>query len=224
MSVVSRAKQLGRDLTARAIAPVLRRLAHDPIYFELWESYGFHVTGSDFYQPIPNTGDLPLSLWNRVSDLPGIDMREEQQKQLLSDIVAGFKNEFTAIPKRASTQEFRYYLGNTAFEAVDAEMLFGLIRLFKPRRMYEVGSGFSTLLAADALRRNARMDIHAASLLSTRTRLRSCKPGFHPKLNCGAYLFRTFRSMSFSRFATTTFCSLTPRMYVKSVVTCNSCF
>jgi predicted O-methyltransferase YrrM len=154
MSVVSKAKQFGRDLAARAIAPVLRRLAHDPTYFELWESYGFHVTGSHFYQPIPDTRALPPSLWDRVSALPGIDMREDQQKQLLSDIAASFKHEYTAIPEGASTQEFQYYLGNAAFEAVDAEMLFGLIRLFKPRRMYEVGSGFSTLLAADALRRN----------------------------------------------------------------------
>jgi len=111
MSVVSRAKQFGRDLTARAIAPVLRRLAHDPTYFELWERYGFHVTGSHFYQPIPNTGGLPLSLWNRVGDLPGIDMREAQQKELLSDIVARFKDEFTAIPEGASTQEFRLLSG-----------------------------------------------------------------------------------------------------------------
>ena len=224
MSVVSRAKQFGRDLTARAIAPVLRRLAHDPKYFELWESYGFHVTGSHFYQPIPNTGGLPLSLWNRVSDLPGIDMREEQQKELLSDIVARFKDEFTAIPEGASTQEFHYYLGNPAFEAVDAEMLFGLIRLFKPRRMYEVGSGFSTLLAADALRRN-RADGYSCRFIAIEPYPSgSCKPGFHPTLSCGEYLFRRFRSMSFSRFAKTTFCSLTPRMYVKSVVTCNSCF
>ena len=154
MAVMSRAKQFARDLAARAIAPVLRRLAHDPTYFALWESYGFHVTGSHFYQPIPITGGLPLSLWNRVSDVPGIDMQEEQQKQLLSDIVAKFKDEYTAIPTGASTQEFHYYLGNAAFDAVDAEMLFGLIRLLKPQHMYEIGSGFSTLLAADALRRN----------------------------------------------------------------------
>jgi predicted O-methyltransferase YrrM len=154
MAVVTRAKQFARDLTARAIAPLLRRLAHDPTYFELWESYGFHVTGRHFYQPIPSMAGLPLSLWNRVSDVPGIDMQEEQQKQLLSDIVAKFKDEYMAIPTGASTQEFHYYLGNAAFDAVDAEMLFALIRLFKPRRIYEVGSGFSTLLAADALRRN----------------------------------------------------------------------
>jgi len=81
-------------------------------------------------------------------------MREQEQKRLLSEIASKFKDEYTAIPQGASTEEFQFYLGNLAFEAVDAELLFGLVRLLKPRRMYEIGSGFSTLLAADALRRN----------------------------------------------------------------------
>jgi predicted O-methyltransferase YrrM len=165
MAVVNRAKQFARDLAARAIAPLLRRLAHDPKYFELWQSHGFHVASVHYYQPIPDTRVLPLSLWNRVSDLPGVDMREEQQKQLLSEIVGRFKDEYTAIPEGASTQEFHYYLGNVAFEAVDAEMLFGLIRLLKPRRMYEIGSGFSTLLTADALRRN-RVDGYSCRFIA----------------------------------------------------------
>src|SRR5207247_9684585 len=83
-----------------------------------------------------------------------MEMREEAQKERLSENATRFKDDYAAIPKGASTPEFQFYLGNVAFEAVDAEMLFGLIRLLKPRRMYEVGSGFSTLLAADALRRN----------------------------------------------------------------------
>ena len=157
MAVVSRAKRFARDITARAIAPLLRRLAHDPRYFQLWQGHDFHVLPCSYYQPICDTRGLPLSLWNRVSDLPGLDMREEQQKQLLSEIVERFTDEYTCIPHGASTEEFGYYLGNVAFEAVDAEMLFGLIRLLKPQRMYEIGSGFSTLLAADALRRN-RLD------------------------------------------------------------------
>src|SRR5437762_10677621 len=153
MGVLSKAKRFGRDLAAHVIAPLLRRLAPDPKYFELWQSHGFHVLPSDNYQPIPDTRVLPVSLWDRVSDLPGMDMREEAQKELLSEIVARFKDEYAAIPEGASTPEFHFYLGNVAFEAVDAEMLFGLIHLLKPRRMYEIGSGFSTLLAADALRR-----------------------------------------------------------------------
>ena len=77
MAVLSKVKQFGRDLTARAIAPVLRRLAHDPKYFELWQRHGFHITGVDYYQPIPDTRALPPSLWDRISDLPGVDIREE---------------------------------------------------------------------------------------------------------------------------------------------------
>lgn len=155
MTVLTKAKQLGRDLAAHAIAPLLRRLAPDPKYFELWQSHGFHVLPSDNYHPIPDTRVLPVSLWGGVSDLPGLDMRDEAQKQLLSEIVARFKDEYAAIPEGASTPEFHFYLGNVAFEALDAEMLFGIIRLLKPRRMYEIGSGFSTLLAGDALRRNS---------------------------------------------------------------------
>jgi predicted O-methyltransferase YrrM len=154
MTIINRAKQCARDLIAQSIAPVLRRLAYDPRYFDLWQSHGFHVTRVHYDTPIPDTRGLPLSLWSRASDLPGVDMREEQQKQLLSEIVAKFKDEYSGVPTGASTHEFHYYLGNTGFEAVDAEMLFGMIRLLKPRRMYEVGSGFSTLLAGDALRRN----------------------------------------------------------------------
>ncbi len=165
MAVLSKVKQFGRDLAAHVIAPLLRRLAHDPKYFELWQSHGFHVASVHYYQPIPDTRVLPLSLWNRVSDLPGVDIREEEQKQLLSEIVGRFKDEYTAIPEGASTQEFHYYLGNVAFEAVDAEMLFGLIRLLKPRRMYEIGSGFSTLLTADALRRN-RVDGYSCRFIA----------------------------------------------------------
>jgi hypothetical protein len=160
MAVMSRVKQFARDLAAHAIAPLLRRLAPNPKYFELWQSHGVHVLPSDGYEPIPDTRVLPLSLWNRITDLPGVDMREEQQKQLLADIAANFKHEYTAIAQGASTQDFRYYLGNGAFEAVDAEMLFALIRLLKPRRMYEIGSGFSTVLATDALRRN-RVEKHS---------------------------------------------------------------
>src|ERR1041385_7931516 len=155
MAVLSKAKQFARDFAAHAIAPLLRRLAPDPKYFELWQSHGFHVLPSDNYQPIPDTRVLPVSLWDRVRDLPGIEMREDAQKQLLSEIVARFKDEYAAIPRGASTPEFQFYLGNVAFEAVDAEMFFGLMRLLKPRRMYEIGSGFSTLLAADALHRNS---------------------------------------------------------------------
>ena len=51
-----------------------------------------------------------------------------------------------------------FYLNNNAFGSGDAEYLYQIIRHIKPRRMYEVGSGSSTLMAAQAIRRNRELD------------------------------------------------------------------
>jgi hypothetical protein len=96
MAVVSRAKQFARDLAARAIAPFVRRLAHDPKYSTV-ANYSFHFTAVCYYQRIPDTRSLALSIWNRVSDLPGVDMREDLQKQLLAEILPRFKDKHIAV-------------------------------------------------------------------------------------------------------------------------------
>lgn len=52
-----------------------------------------------------------------------------------------------------STKATQFHDANGIYEGLDARMLFGFLRFFKPSRMIEVGSGQSTLLAADV---NAR--------------------------------------------------------------------
>jgi predicted O-methyltransferase YrrM len=156
MSVVRRTKQFARDFVARAIAPVLRRLAFDPRYFDLWQTQGFHVSQVHYYQPIPDTREIDPSVWQRHSRIRGLDIRAEQQKELLSIFTARFKHEYNHFPRGRQSRDFRFYLGNVAFEAVDAEILFCMIRYFKPKTIFEIGSGWSTLLAADALSRNLR--------------------------------------------------------------------
>lgn len=47
----------------------------------------------------------------------------------------------------------RYHYRNGAFEFLDAECYYGVIRQLKPARILEVGSGFSTLLAMEAIRK-----------------------------------------------------------------------
>jgi hypothetical protein len=49
----------------------------------VWERHGFHVTPVHFYQPIPDTQALPETLWNRPSELVGVDMNEPVQLDLL---------------------------------------------------------------------------------------------------------------------------------------------
>lgn len=52
----------------------------------------------------------------------------------------------------------RFPLGNQVFEAVDAEVLHCSVRYFKPRRVIEVGSGYSTLVSAHTARMNEELD------------------------------------------------------------------
>ena len=55
------------------------------------------------------------------------------------------------------TSEFRWFLGriyNTAFASIDAELYYSMIRKHRPNLIIEVGSGYSTHFAMDALKKN----------------------------------------------------------------------
>ena len=69
-------------------------------------------------------------------------------------ILASFhtENELSDLP-RNKPRTLGFYVDNGAFEAGDAEYWYNLIRLLKPARIFEVGSGNSTLLAARAIAR-----------------------------------------------------------------------
>jgi predicted O-methyltransferase YrrM len=120
--------------------------------FEEWEQRGWHLTPNHFYSPIPDTREVGSAL-RAKSDLPGIDMRDEAQQSLLKELATEVGDEWAALP-RSPAGEMEFYVNNQAFESVDAEMLYGLIRHFKPKRYCEIGSGWSTMCALTAARRN----------------------------------------------------------------------
>jgi hypothetical protein len=55
---------------------------------------GFHVTPAHFYQPIPNTQSLPETLWNRPSELVGIEMNDTVQLDLLRNQFPKVRGEY----------------------------------------------------------------------------------------------------------------------------------
>jgi predicted O-methyltransferase YrrM len=87
--------------------------------------------------------------------LPGIDWNEEGQLELLKALGSG--DELAGLDG-AEIAGRRFSFGNGQFESGDAEIWYGLIRLKRPARVIEIGSGFSTLIALLALRRNTRED------------------------------------------------------------------
>ncbi len=87
--------------------------------------------------------------------LPGIDWNVSEQLEILSTF--SYSEELSDIPLEASDPS-DFYLNNIEFRSGDAEYWYQLIRSLKPRRIFEVGSGHSTLMATRAIRRNRELD------------------------------------------------------------------
>lgn len=122
--------------------------------FGVWERLGFHITPVHFYQPIPDTRRLTPETFTRPFSLAGVKMNEAGQLALLERFSA-HRDEMAAWPREKTADTTRFFLHNASFGPVDAELLWGMLRTHKPARVVEIGSGMSTLLAAEALRKNA---------------------------------------------------------------------
>jgi hypothetical protein len=140
------------------LAKILRR------GFSLWERLGFHILPVHYSSPIPEIGKLRNDVWKRVSGLVGIDMNEEFQLKLLEEFQERYSKEFNSLPLYQGSKTC-FYIYNNYFGAVDAEIYYCMIRHFKPRKIIEIGAGFSTLLAYEAINMNNR-DGHECELIA----------------------------------------------------------
>ncbi len=103
-----------------------------------------------FYSPVV-TPDEVERFWrpgHGERDVPGVDLREEAQSALLEEL-AVFYPEFDAPGVRS--EERRYFLQNRQYTNSDAVTLFCMLRHLRPRRIVEVGSGYSSALMLDTL-------------------------------------------------------------------------
>lgn len=141
---------------AAIVSPVLyiiSRTTHVlPITRRIFDIFKVSVIRRHYYTPLVFPEDLTKSL-RAERNLPGIDLNTDKQRALLGRF--NFKNELEQLPlEKPSNFEFGYH--NIAFESGDAEFYYNIIRHFKPRRIVEIGSGQSTLLALRAIEKNRR--------------------------------------------------------------------
>jgi predicted O-methyltransferase YrrM len=133
------------------IAAIMPHCLHSGKFQELfpvWEQHGFHVTPVHFYQPIPDTRELPETLWKQPSDLVGIDMNDAMQLDLLRNHFTKFREECRNFPAEPPPGQRR------PFRGVDALVAYCMVRHFQPRLIIEVGSGFSSLALGQAAAKN----------------------------------------------------------------------
>lgn len=125
--------------------------------FNLFQKLGIHITPNHYYMPIPDTAKLKDDLWLKKSELVGIDMNEKGQIELLSAFVSNYREEYESLPRQYTGVQHQYYVNNRDFGRVDGEILYCMIRHFKPERIFEIGSGHSTYLSAQALTKNKEL-------------------------------------------------------------------
>jgi SAM-dependent methyltransferase len=105
-----------------------------------------------FYSPVPDSRELAVEprrsqIWPpEVEDPPGIDWRADEQAALCTDVFAA--QERLAFRDEPSDDPTEYFTSNDQYPALDAWLLEGFLQHLRPRRMIEVGSGFSTLVSA----------------------------------------------------------------------------
>ena len=107
-----------------------------------------------FYSPVVNTAelmDIKDRIWpDRLPALPGIDLNDRSHRRILAKWFPRYMPDYDYPEKLSGDQdETQFHTHNSQFSWLDARTLFVFLRKVKPRRMIEVGSGFSSLLSAD---------------------------------------------------------------------------
>ena len=120
----------------------------------LLRAVGVFPIRDHYYEPLFKPEHLGRSL-REVRALPALDLDVPGQLALLERF--HFQEELRAFPlERPGVLGYHYH--NESFGPGDAEVLYSVLRLFRPRRVIEIGSGRSTLIAASAIRKNREED------------------------------------------------------------------
>lgn len=108
------------------------------------------VPPGHFYSPIPSLDEIMQNEEKifRINSkyLPGIDLNEEEQLRLFKEFKTYYKDlQF----KENKVDNLRYFYENPSYSYSDAIFLYCMIRHLKPRRIIEVGSGYSSCVILD---------------------------------------------------------------------------
>lgn len=115
------------------------------------DRWGYHIRPIHFYEPLPDFRSISEEQINRQREYAAINFHFAEQIKLLMELAA-YRNELQALNPNSSQNGFDFR--NGYFAGFDAAVYYSIIRRLKPRRIIEIGGGYSTRIAHLALSRN----------------------------------------------------------------------
>jgi len=140
------------------MAKVFRYTAKTGLGSNICLKEGFLPVPVHFYSPVPDITELERrNVWDKVSELPGIDFRREEQAAFLSLLSGRYGSECNW-PLEPTDNSGEFYRRNQSFSYGCAASTHCMIRHFKPATVIEIGSGLSSRVINTALRQNLGKD------------------------------------------------------------------
>ena len=128
-----------------------------PLCKRILLTIGIFPLRDHYYEPLFNPRWLRYPL-DEPRLLPGVDLSEAGQLKLLEQMAVGNYGVELNDLIMGRTDSLKFHFNNGAFESGDAEFWYAMIRHFKPRKIIEIGSGNSTLMARRAIEQNSKID------------------------------------------------------------------
>lgn len=135
-----------RAVPAPVARHVLFLLRSNPSLADAW---GHHIRPIHYYEPLPDFREITAAATTRRRQSIAIDFDMPAQVQWQARLGHAHGAELDAL---ADSGEFDFR--NGYFGGLDAGLYYAVIRDAKPRHVIEIGSGYSTRIAAKALERN----------------------------------------------------------------------
>lgn len=146
-----------------SIAPTLIRLAGaDKETKAKVQRYGVDVIPVNFYSNTPSIDEIETSYEYASDDPPYLDANifEPQILQQTLEQLLEFSEEFNPPVDGDENNPRAFFWRNGMFSYSDAMSYYCFVRLIRPASVLEIGSGFSTLIAIEAVEKNKFGEIH----------------------------------------------------------------
>ncbi|TVQ61734.1 MAG: class I SAM-dependent methyltransferase [Phycisphaerales bacterium] len=150
------ADEKSADKLVEKLGPQLKQLVYNTRARRGFNAHGVHVVPANFYSVIPTFDDIERSYEYDGSPAPYDDRKVFDLDRLDATLAAmmPFAAEFEPAQSGSVERPKGYFWNNPAFSYSDAMSYYAFVRLWKPKLVLEIGSGFSTLVASAAAERN----------------------------------------------------------------------